>query len=126
MSDPRPTVRVDKWLWQARFFKTRSLATRQVADGRVRVNGNRVSKPASPVGAGDVLTFDQGDRIRVIRIAALGLRRGPATEAQTLYEDLTPPAPETEDRARTGPRPTKRDRRALDALRGHGGAGEAE
>ena len=81
----------------------------------MRVNALRVSKPATAVGPGDVLTFPQGARIRVVRIVALGLRRGPATEAQTLYEDLTPPEDPPPDR--TGPRPTKRDRRALDALR---------
>jgi ribosome-associated heat shock protein Hsp15 len=93
-----------------------------VAEGHVRVNANRVSKPATAVGAGDVLTFAQGARVRVIRISALGLRRGPAAEAQTLYEDLTPPAPDTPETARTGPRPTKKDRRALDALRDEGEA----
>ena len=85
----------------------------------MRVNAGRVSKPATPVGVGDVLTFAQGGQVRVIRIAALGLRRGPAPEAQALYEDLTPqPESGTPDPARAGPRPTKRDRRALDALRG--------
>jgi ribosome-associated heat shock protein Hsp15 len=88
----------------------------------VRVNAQRVSKPATAVGAGDVLTFAQGPRIRVVRIAALGLRRGPAPEAQTLYEDLTPPTPDSPETGRTGPRPTKKDRRAFDALRGEGEA----
>ena len=83
----------------------------------MRVNAARVGKPATAVGAGDVLTFPQGARIRVVRIVALGLRRGPAPEAQTLYEDLTPDTPATAIADRTGPRPTKRDRRALDALR---------
>ena len=92
-----------------------------VADGQVRVNAQRVVKPATAVRPGDVLTFAQAARVRVIKITALGLRRGPASEAQGLYEDLTPPpvagAP---DPARNGPRPTTRDRRALDALRdGH-------
>ena len=86
------------------------------------MNGARVVKPATAIGAGDVLTFAQGDRIRVVRIVALGLRRGPATEAQTLFDDLTPAAEEAPDAARSGPRPTKRDRRALDALR----AGDGE
>lgn len=104
-------------MWQARFFKTRSLATRLVADGHVRVNSARVVKPATPVGPGDVLTFPQAARIRVVRITGLGLRRGPATEAQTLYEDLTPEREEAVQVERSGPRPTKRDRRALDALR---------
>mgnify|MGYP000736344394 FL=1 len=85
----------------------------------MRVNTTRVTKPASPVGPGDVLTFAQGRQVRVIRIVALATRRGPAPEAQALYDDLTPPpAPDTPKAARTGPRPTKKDRRALDAIRG--------
>jgi ribosome-associated heat shock protein Hsp15 len=67
-----------------------------------------------------VLTFAQAERIRVIRVVALTTRRGPAPEAQALYDDLTPPEDTAPDTARTGPRPTKKDRRALDALRGDG------
>ena len=85
---PRATLRIDKWLWQARFFKSRALAAETVEEGRVRINGQPTSKPGYAVGVGDVLTFAQGNRIRVIRITALGLRRGPATEAQGLYLDL--------------------------------------
>jgi len=85
------SIRLDKWLWQARFFKTRTLAARVVAQGRVRRNAERVVKPALAVGPGDTLTFPQGSRIRVVRIRGLGARRGPAAEAETLYEDLAPP-----------------------------------
>jgi len=81
-------LRLDKWLWQARFFRTRTLAAGQVAEGQVRLNGARVTRPAQAVGPGDVLTFVQGSRVRVVRIAALGARRGPAAEARALYEDL--------------------------------------
>lgn len=112
---PRATIRLDKWLWQARFFKTRSLAARQVSDGKVRLNAERTDKPARAVGPGDVLTFPQGDRIRVVKVLAPGLRRGPAPEAATLYEDLTPKAEAAPERA--GPRPTKKDRRATDRLK---------
>jgi ribosome-associated heat shock protein Hsp15 len=87
---PRETLRLDKWLWFARFCRTRSLATDLVVAGRVRLNGQRVVKPAHPVGAGDVLTFPQGDRIRVIRLLAVAERRGPATVARALYDDLGP------------------------------------
>jgi len=87
---PRATIRLDKWLWQARFFKTRSLAAKLVSAGRVRVDGTPVSKPARAVGAGDVLTFPQAQTVRVVRILALGERRGPAPEARALYDDLTP------------------------------------
>ena len=72
MAEPRPTLRLDKWLWQARFFKTRTLASAEVQAGHLRINGVRVTKAASSVGAGDVLTFAQGDRVRLIRVEALG------------------------------------------------------
>ena len=81
-------LRLDKWLWQARFFKTRALAADLIADGHLRVNGTPVSRPGRDITTGDVLTFPQGTRIRVVRILALGLRRGPATEAQALFADL--------------------------------------
>lgn len=83
-------LRLDKWLWQARFFKSRALAAGLIAAGSVRVNGTRISRPGRDINAGDVLTFPQGPRIRVIRILALGLRRGPVPEAQTLFLDLDP------------------------------------
>ena len=89
MSEPK--IRLDKWLWHARFFKTRTLAAKVVSGGHVRVNANKVSKPSTAVVAGTVLTFPQGNQIRVIKIVELGTRRGPASEAQTLYEDLSPP-----------------------------------
>ncbi|WP_171174501.1 RNA-binding S4 domain-containing protein [Ruegeria sp. HKCCD8929] len=119
MADAPAKLRIDKWLWHARFFKTRSLAAKQVSGGHVRVNSNRVLKPAQTVGPGDVLTFAQGRQVRVVRINALGERRGPAPEAQTLYTDLTekqdapPPNPKYEGKGR----PSKRERRALDLSR---------
>ena len=81
---------MDKWLWQARFFKTRALAADVITAGSVRVNGTRISRPGRDVATGDVLIFPQGPRVRVIRILALGLRRGPPPEAQELYLDLEP------------------------------------
>jgi ribosome-associated heat shock protein Hsp15 len=81
-------MRADKWLCFARFFKTRTLAAALVEAGKLRVNGARAARPAHPVGPGDVLTFPQGARIRVIRLVALATRRGPPAEAQALYEDL--------------------------------------
>lgn len=116
---PAETDRLDRWLWHARFFKTRSLAAKLCRAGKVRLNSNRVTKANTSVTPGDTLTFPQGDRIRVARVRALGVRRGPAAEARELYEDLTPP----EDRGnapgspRAGRRPTKRERRALDRLK---------
>lgn len=118
MSDePVSKLRLDKWLYQARFFKTRSLAARQVSGGHVRINSERAAKPAVGVAVGDVLTFAQARRVRVVRIVALGSRRGPASEAQTLYEDLSPPEENEPMPERVGERPTKKDRRVLDAYR---------
>ena len=116
-------LRLDKWLWQARFFKTRSLSAKLVSGGHVRVNSEKVSKLAHAVGPGDVLTFPQSRRVRVIRVVALGTRRGPAPEAQALYEDLAPPEDSPQDDVPPAPRfegkgrPTKRDRRKLDLNR---------
>lgn len=84
----RTTLRLDKWLWHARFFRTRSLAAEMVARGKVRLNGRITKKPATAVGAGDVLTFVQGREVRVVRVLALPDRRGPAVEASAAYEVL--------------------------------------
>jgi len=86
----RATLRLDKWLWQARLFRTRSLAARQVAEGRVRVNGARATRPAAVVGPGDTLTLVRAGQVLVLRVLALGNRRGPAAEARALYADVTP------------------------------------
>ncbi len=126
MSDGE-SIRVDKWLWHARFFKTRGLATRLVQEGKVRVDSSPISKPSRNVAPGAVLTFPQNDDVRVIRIVALGTRRGPAPEAQALYEDLAPPQPREKRVRQDNPghdrvgRPTKRDRRAIQALEGKSG-----
>lgn len=84
-------IRLDKWLFHARFWKTRSAAAEALAEGAVRLNGRRITKPAQAVGPGDVLTFVQGGRVRVIRVLAPGQRRGPAEEARGLYDDLDAP-----------------------------------
>lgn len=88
-------IRLDKWLWHARFVKTRSLAARLCAEGHIRVDGVVADRPAAMVRPRQVLTFALGRHIRVIEIASIGLRRGPPAEAQKLYRDLAPPAPET-------------------------------
>ncbi|MCB1388254.1 MAG: RNA-binding S4 domain-containing protein, partial [Rhodobacteraceae bacterium] len=109
----------DKWLWHARFFKSRSLAASACA-GPMRLNGQPVAKPSQPVRPGDVVTFVQARDVRVVRVRAPGLRRGPASEAQALYDDLSPAAaapPSGEPLAQPGGRPTGKARRALDALR---------
>jgi ribosome-associated heat shock protein Hsp15 len=133
-------LRLDKWLWHARFCKSRSLATKLCVGGQIRLaqaapaNGaaaapevrsgtpSLVAKASQTVRPGDVLTFPLGGQVRVIRILALGARRGPAPEARTLYQDLTPPQPRLRQEAGPGVRaagsgrPTKRERRALDRL----------
>jgi ribosome-associated heat shock protein Hsp15 len=85
---PEPRLRLDKWLWHARFYKSRGLATDAVQEGNFRVNGIRVSRPGREIAQGDTLTFLHGGRVRVVRILSLGQRRGPAPEAQALYADL--------------------------------------
>lgn len=117
MNSTQAQIRLDKWLWHARFFKTRTLAAKVVAGGHVRVNSDKVSKPARKVGQGDTLTFPQGRDIRVVQVLELGERRGPASEAQQLYYDLSPPVRDSippNPRYEGQGRPTKRDRRRLD------------
>ncbi len=125
-SSSAETQRIDKWLWYARFFKTRSLASKIVSGGKVRVsNGDkteRISKSSQLIRVGDTLTFPAGKRIRVVKVLAPGVRRGPASEAQTLYEEQIQPNPDGGDEnqrhrpnsARIGRRPTKKQRRAMD------------
>ncbi len=126
--DPSNTssLRLDKWLWQARFFKSRTLAAKQCSAGRVRINRQPTDKAHYLVRAGDVLTFPQGNDVRVVRVVTLGVRRGPAAEAQALYEDLAPPAPRAArpvprpspgQREKGAGRPTKAERREIDRLK---------
>jgi ribosome-associated heat shock protein Hsp15 len=120
-------VRVDKWLWAARFFKTRRAATEAVLGGHIQVNGTRV-KPAREIVEGDRLAITRGDQRWAVVVTGLAERRGPASVAATLYEETLESAAERErrrdDRRLARPigadlslRPTKRDRRRLDALR---------
>ncbi|WPZ15780.1 RNA-binding S4 domain-containing protein [Nitratireductor rhodophyticola] len=115
--------RIDKWLFFARVVKSRSLAARLAQAGRVRVNRNKIEQAAYQIKVGDVLTISLDRRILVYRVLAPGARRGPAEEARTLYEDMTPPAPPKEvaavppKRDMGAGRPTKKERRALDRWR---------
>nr|WP_240794142.1 RNA-binding S4 domain-containing protein [Pseudorhodobacter turbinis] len=84
-------MRLDKWLFYARFFKTRVIASAMITKGRLRLNDQRQSKPGHSIGPGDVLTFPTGRQTRVIRVVGLNDRRGPAAEAQAMYTDLDPP-----------------------------------
>lgn len=116
MTEKPPGIRLDKWLWHARFFKTRSLCTKLVKAGHVRVSEVKVTKASMQVRVGDGLVFPQADTLKIVRVLELGKRRGPAPEAQALYEDLTPEVaktdyvPDVPNNDRKG-RPTKKDRR---------------
>ena len=106
-------MRADKWLWQARFFKSRGRAAAVVESGHLRVNGILAAKPSQTVRVGDILTFVQERAVRVVRVVALGTRRGPADEARRLYEDLTPPrVPDPGAPEPLPGRPGRDDRRA--------------
>ncbi len=115
-------LRVDRWLWFARFYRSRTLAAEACASHRVRINGAPVAKPGHGIRIGDVLTFPLGPHIRVIKVAALAARRGPFAEARLLYEDLSPPVAVTAPPPTSGlrdkgeGRPTKAERRAIDRL----------
>lgn len=121
-------MRIDRWLWAARVFKSRSLAAEAVTGGRVRVGGSRV-KPGRAVGAGDVLEVAIGQVRRTLVVRGVAPRRGPAREAALLYEETAQSRAERDRRAAEGrqarppgadggPRPTKRVRRRLDASPG--------
>ncbi|WYX22332.1 RNA-binding S4 domain-containing protein [Achromobacter xylosoxidans] len=121
-------IRIDKWLWAARFYKTRSLAVDEIGKGRVQVNG-QPAKPAREVGAGDVVSIRKEDPAVHVRVVAVSGVRGPAPAARQLYEE-TPSVARGERAAemrRLAPepaldiaagRPTKRDRRLIDQMRG--------
>jgi ribosome-associated heat shock protein Hsp15 len=127
------TQRLDKWLWCARVVKTRTQAAALVSGGKVRVNRVKTDKPAYAVKAGDVVTASVGARVRVLAVKAVGDRRGSADIARSLFDDLTAPivaagaelgsssdasvAPTGRRDNGTG-RPTKRDRRLIDRLKG--------
>ena len=125
MQPSSDSIRVDKWLWAARVFKTRSLASTACDGGKVDINAE-AAKPARRVHAGDRIevSLPRGRR-RILKVVGVGERRGSAEAARKLFEDLTPPEP---PRSRQAPppfrepgagRPTKRERREIDRLRGH-------
>ncbi|MCZ2495260.1 RNA-binding S4 domain-containing protein [Xylophilus sp. Kf1] len=122
---PPDTLRLDKWLWSARFFKTRSLAVEEIGKGRIQVNG-AAAKPSRDLRPGDSVAIRSGPTLRTVRVLGLSNQRGPAPVAQALYEE-TPesiaaraawaeaqrlsPEPGV---SRVQGRPTKRDRRAIE------------
>ena len=118
-------MRIDKWLWAARFYKTRTLAAEEIDKGRVQINGQDV-KPARDVKAGDTLSLRQGPVLRVVVVKGLSMQRGAAPVAQLLYEETQESvsnrlqaaeqrrlAGEPADSIEHG-RPTKRDRRSME------------
>ena len=117
------SLRIDRWLWYARFFKSRSLAAKACINRNIRVNGTIVTKSNHQVKSSDILTFPQGSEIRIVRVVALATRRGPVAEALTLFEDLIERsekensisgfAPKQARRADGAGRPTKADRREI-------------
>lgn len=129
---PPAAMRVDKWLWHARFFKTRTLATRLAAAGNIRINGQKQSRASASIRIGDVLTFPLNRHIRLIEVVALSTRRGPAAEAQSLYIDRDPPRQQKREekivaqaafREAGRGRPTKKQRRAESQFTGKGQIG---
>jgi len=82
------SIRIDKWLWHARFCKTRAIAQEKAAAGHIRLNGQRVEKSSASVRVGDVMTLPAGGKVIALKVLGLGLRRGPAAEAQMLYERI--------------------------------------
>jgi ribosome-associated heat shock protein Hsp15 len=125
---PTATVRIDKWLWAARFFKTRAQAADAVAGGKVEVHGERV-KPARPLKVGEEVRVRLGPYLHTVLVRALSERRGPASVAQTLYEETPESKSAREKHAwqlkHAAPvmdpgdgRPTKKDRRTLEKYRG--------
>jgi ribosome-associated heat shock protein Hsp15 len=121
-------VRLDKWLWAARFFKTRALVAEAVAGGKVEVNGDR-PKRARPLQVGDELRIRLGPYEHIVTVRALSDRRGPATQAAGLYQETEASRSAREARALQlkslhslfGPekgRPTKKDRREIERLKG--------
>jgi ribosome-associated heat shock protein Hsp15 len=120
--------RLDKWLWCARLAKTRTQAAALVSGGKIRINRVKTEKPAHAVKVGDVITASLGPKVRVLAVKAIGDRRGSAEIARLLFDDLTPvPAPSENAQPSTGSsghrdsgtgRPTKRDRRLIDRLKG--------
>jgi ribosome-associated heat shock protein Hsp15 len=117
--------RIDKWLWHGRVVRTRTAAASLVTGGHVRVNGERVQTASRALRAGDVVTVALDRTVRVLKVTAFAERRGSADAARVLYEDLSPPpspvepkAPAVGAREPGEGRPTKRDRRAIDRLRG--------
>jgi ribosome-associated heat shock protein Hsp15 len=123
MAEPATSARVDSWIWAVRLVKTRSLATAACRAGHVRVNGER-AKAAQPVHIGDEIRYREAGFDKIVTVDAILVKRVSAPVAAASYTDLTPPPPPREEvalapmRDRGAGRPTKRERRDLEKLRG--------
>ncbi len=122
--------RIDKWLWFARRFKTRTLAARFVTSGHIRLNNHRITKTSHLVQINDTITYVSKQKVTILKVTGIGVRRGPANEAAILYQDLSPPEVALSKKARIlsssgkreegAGRPTKKQRREIDALMDRG------
>ena len=128
MAETGETLRLDRWLFFSRLVKSRSLAAKMIENGQVRVNGTKTHQAKRAIGPGDVLTLALPRGVTIIKLKACGTRRGPASEAQTLYEDLTPPPPSKDEASidveqqapSPGRRPSKHERERLQELKRRG------
>ena len=129
MSEQTPSTqsqRIDKWLWHARFFKTRSLAQKQVVTGKIRVDREKISSPSRKILIGNVLTITRERDIKIIEVLGIADKRGPYSQAQLLYNDMSPPKPEKQKQEQTRDsmsriqsegRPTKHQRKQIMAMK---------
>ena len=130
MVAPLDRQRIDKWLWHARVVRTRSAAAALVDGGLVRINSERVEQASRLVRPGDVLTIALDRNVRILKVAGFAERRGSATLARVLFEDLTPAVvptpsdPPSAIREEGAGRPTKRERRDIDRLLGRDDFGD--
>ena len=126
MTEETSSQRIDKWLWHARFFKTRSIAQKFVTSGKIRINKEKATNASRQVRTGDVLTITRERDIKIIEILDIAQKRGPFSEAQLLYNDLSPPkleahkqekTEESMSRIQSEGRPTKHQRKQIMAMK---------
>ena len=118
MFEENQKIRIDKWLWYARFFKSRLLSSKHISRNGVRLNGRKIHRPAEMVVVGDSVTLNIDFKVKVIEVLLCGCRRGPSIEARTLYcEEVSEARIKTGKHNRVGERPTKKNRRSLEKIR---------
>ncbi len=126
MTEPVTSQRIDKWLWHARFFKTRSIAQKFVTSGKIRIDREKISSASRQIRVGNVLTITRERDVKIIEIVDMAQSRGPFSEAQLLYNDLSPPVAEKQKQEQTKEsmsriesdgRPTKHQRKQIMAMK---------